>query len=332
MASTFSPYKIELMATGENNTTWGDKTNVNFTAFEELITGSADVAFASADVTLTLTNTSAPQTARNLRLNLTGVTGGTPRNLIVPALEKFYLVKNGCADAITVKNATGTGIAVPAGASMAVFNDGVNVVEPITFITSPTFGSALTVPQGGTGATTITGLVKGNGAAAFSAATAGTDYAKPDVASTWTAKQIFTGATGALAQKIRNSLEDININGTAATGTVVIDVTTFSIDWHYLGAVANWTLNIRGNSTTTLDSLMATGESITVVMMSSMGASAFYNNVVQIDGTTSGVTIYWSPAVPTAGIASAYNIYTYTVIKSGAATFFVFASLVAYKP
>jgi hypothetical protein len=136
MASTYSDLKFELIGTGEQSGTWGTTTNTNIgTAIQEAITGSADVTFASGNVTLTLTNTNATQTARNLRLNLTGTTGGA-RNLIVPTIEKFYLVNNGCADAITVKNSTGTGVAVPAGKAMLVFNNGTNVVEGITYITA----------------------------------------------------------------------------------------------------------------------------------------------------------------------------------------------------
>lgn len=155
MPSTYSNLKIQLMATGENTTTWGNVTNTNLgTAIEEAITGSADVTFASANVTLTLTNTNATQTARNLRLNLVGTTGGSARNLVVPSIEKIYLVNNTCADAVTVKNATGTGIAVPAGKTMWVYNDGTNVVDATTHLSSLTLASALPVASGGTGANT----------------------------------------------------------------------------------------------------------------------------------------------------------------------------------
>jgi len=154
MASTYSNLKIQLMATGENSGTWGNVTNDNLgVALEEAIVGSADVTFASGTVTLTLTNTNATQTARNLRLNLTGTSGGA-QNLIVPAIEKIYIVNNGCADAITVKNSTGTGIAVPAGKTMYVYNDGTNVVDAITHLTSLTLATALPVASGGTGSTT----------------------------------------------------------------------------------------------------------------------------------------------------------------------------------
>ena len=142
MASTYSPLKIELIGTGDQSGTWGTTTNTNLgTALEEAITGSADVTFSSGNVTLTLTDTNASQTARNLRLNLTGTTGGA-RNLVVPAIEKLYLVNNGCADAVTVKNSTGTGIAVPAGKTMFVFNTGSNVVDVTTYLTSLTTPSA----------------------------------------------------------------------------------------------------------------------------------------------------------------------------------------------
>ena len=132
--STFSSLKIELIGTGEQSGTWGDTTNVNLgTAIEEAITGTVDVTFADAPVVLTLTNTNGSQAARNLRLNLVG-TAATPQDLQVPAIEKQYIVQNNTASTITVKNATGTGVAVPAGKSMTVFNTGANVVLVNTHI------------------------------------------------------------------------------------------------------------------------------------------------------------------------------------------------------
>ena len=159
MPSTFSPLKIELIATGEQSGTWGATTNTNLgTALEDAITGSADVAFSSADVTVTLTDTNAAQTARNLRLNLTGTSGGA-RNLILGSgcqIEKLYLINNGLADAVTVKNTSGTGIAVPAGKTMFVYNNGTNVVDAITHLSSLTLTTALPAASGGTGQTSYT--------------------------------------------------------------------------------------------------------------------------------------------------------------------------------
>jgi hypothetical protein len=144
------------MGTGENSGTRGTITNTNLgTAIEEAITGSADVTFASGTVTLTLTDTNSSQTARNLRLNLTGTSGGA-QNLIVPTIEKVYIVNNGCADAITVKNSGGSGIAVPAGKTMYVYNNGTNVVDAVTHLSSLTLAAALPIASGGTGTNTTT--------------------------------------------------------------------------------------------------------------------------------------------------------------------------------
>ena len=155
MASTYSNLKIQLMATGENATTWGDVTNINLgTAIEEAIAGSADVTFASANVTLSLTNTNTTQVARNMRLRCVGTTGGSTRNLVVPAIEKPYVVQNDCADSILVKTSAGTGITVPAGKTMWVYVDGTNVVDAVTHLSSLTLGTPLAVAQGGTGANT----------------------------------------------------------------------------------------------------------------------------------------------------------------------------------
>ena len=171
MASTYSNLKIELIGTGEQVGTWGATTNTNLgTTLEEAIVGSADVAFSSGDVTLTLTNSNGSQTARHVRLNLTGTSGGA-RNLILGSgcqIDKPYIINNGLADTVTVKNTTGTGVAVPSGKTMWVFNNGTNVVEVTTHASSLTLGAALPVGSGGTGATTLTAnnVILGNGTSA----------------------------------------------------------------------------------------------------------------------------------------------------------------------
>jgi hypothetical protein len=168
MASTYSDLKIELIGTGDQTGTWGTTTNNNLSvALSEAITGSADVPFSSADVTVTLTDTNAAQAARNLRLNLTGTSGGA-RQLILGSgcqIEKLYLINNGLADAVTVKNTGGTGIAVPAGKSMFVYNNATNVVDATTYLSSLTLGSPLPVASGGTGLATLTAnnVILGNG-------------------------------------------------------------------------------------------------------------------------------------------------------------------------
>ena len=137
--STFTPLKIERIGTGEQSGTWGDTTNANLNAIEALITGTVDITFASATKTLTLTNSTAAQDGRNLRLNLIGTSGG-PQDLVLPAgVAKLYLVRNGTADIITCKS-TGSGVvAIPAivGAvptSQFIYSDGTNVTVAETLV------------------------------------------------------------------------------------------------------------------------------------------------------------------------------------------------------
>lgn len=216
------------MATGENSGTWGTVTNTNLgTALEEAIVGSADVTFSSAEVTLTLTDSNSSQTARNLRLNLTGTSGGA-QNLIVPAIEKIYIINNGCADTITVKNSTGTGIAVPAGKTMYVYNNGTNVVDAITHLTSLTLGSALPYSSGGTGLTaagTSGNILTSNGTAWVSSAPAAQGFESGTV-------MIF-GQTSAPTGWTKDTTNYNNsglrvVTGTASTGGSVDFTTAFA--------------------------------------------------------------------------------------------------------
>jgi hypothetical protein len=163
MASTYSPLKIELIGTGEQSGTWGVTTNTNLgTAIEEAITGTATVAFSSADVTLTLTNTNTTQTARNLRLNLTGTSGGA-RNLTVPNIEKFYIIANDLADDVTVKNSTGGTYTVPAGTTAQVFSTGAGIRTGISFFEGAILTSAAVILGGAIENTPIGAITKSTG-------------------------------------------------------------------------------------------------------------------------------------------------------------------------
>ena len=176
MASTYSDLKFELIGTGDQAGTWGATTNTNLgTAIQQAITGTVDVPFSSADVTLTLTNSNAAQDARALRLNLTGTSGGA-RNLIVPAIAKQYIINNGTADAVTVKNSSGTGIAVAAGKTMLVFNNATNVVDVTNYLSSLALGAALPIASGGTNGTSspVAGAVPYGTGTAYAFTAAGT--------------------------------------------------------------------------------------------------------------------------------------------------------------
>jgi hypothetical protein len=139
MASTYSTnLKIELIGTGEQAGVWGTTTNSNLgTALEQAIVGKADVTMSSTTITLTLTNSNAAQNARAFYLNLTGTPGGAA-TLEVPAVQKPYIVKNGSNQVVTVKVTGQTGVAVPVGKTMWLYNDGTDVTNAITNLASGT--------------------------------------------------------------------------------------------------------------------------------------------------------------------------------------------------
>ena len=168
----------------------------------------------------------------------------------------------------------------------------------------------------------------------FSGPTAARTYTLPDSASTlaalataqtFTALQTFSGSSSVAAAKLANAKEVCTVSATAATGTIDYDVTTQSVLYYTSNASGNWTLNIRGSSGTSLDTLMSTGESITIAFLVTNGATAYYQTALNIDG--SAVTPkYQGGSAFTAGNASSIDVYTITVVKTGSATFTAFAS------
>jgi hypothetical protein len=172
--------------------------------------------------------------------------------------------------------------------------------------------------------TTLNGLLKGTGSA-FTTATVGTDYVAPGTATNFTALQTFTGTSSNMAAKLLNAKEAVTISATAATGTINYDVTTQSVLYYTSNASANWTLNIRASSGTSLNSALSTGESVTVAFFVTNGATAYYQSAFQVDG--SSVTPKWQGgAAPSVGFVNSVDIYVFTVIKTASATFSVFAS------
>ena len=291
MASTYSDLKFELIGTGEQSGTWGTTTNTNLgTAIEEAITGSADVTFSSGDVTLTLTNTNASQTARNLRLNCTGTTGGA-RNLVVPTIDKFYLVNNGCADAITVKNSTGTGIAVPAGKAMLLFNDGTNVVDAVSHMSSLTLASALALTSGGTGATTASGARTNLGLGTIATQNANSVTITGGSVTGITDLAVADGGTGASdAATARTNLGVPANNGTGATGTWAISISgnagtaTTATSATKIANSGSWSVEVSGTDLLfkyngTNKGKLDTSDNFTVIGNVIAGGTVYYKTI-----------------------------------------------------
>ena len=351
MANTTSAdLKLTIQATGENSGTWGQITNTNLTILEQAIAGYEAVAITTG-VTLAFTN-GAVSNGKNQVLKLTGTIAGAVNVVVPDTLSKVYVIDNATSGAytVTVKTSSGTGVtwaAADKGTKM-VYSDGTNVVdtaftdlssdytpqlsatldtnaqniiidstkgiidensnEQITFTTTSAAVNNFGITNAATGNTPSLAAVGGDTNIDFNITPKGIGRAT------------FNGQG-----KIQSVAEKVTTEATAATGTVNYDVLTQAV-WNFTtDASANWTLNVRGDGSNSLDSIMDTGESITVAHIVSQGATAYYNNAFTIDG--SSVTPEWQGgAAPDAGNVSSLDTYSYTIIKTASATFTVLAS------
>jgi len=295
------------------------------------ITSSGTLAFNYSGTALPVANGGTSLTT--LTANNVILGNGTSAPLFVaPSTSGNVLTSNGTTWASTAPATGGT----VTSASVVSANGFAGTVATAT--TTP----AITLT------TSITGVLKGNGTA-ISAATAGTDYVTPagtetltnktiafgsntlsDVASlstaqTFTSTKTFAGSSSVLAEILTNAAEIATVSATAATGTINYDVTTQSVLYYTSNASANWTVNFRASSGTSLNTAMTTGQSVTAAFLVTQGATAYYNNVVQVDGST--VTPkYQGGTAYAAGNASSVDVYMYTIIKTGNAAFTVFTS------
>jgi len=165
MPSTYSSsLKIELIGLGEQVGTWGTTTNNNFQyALEQGILGRATVSFTSdANKTITLTNSNALQDARALFLNLTSTLSLTAtRDLIVPAINKTYIIKNGTTGSQSIRViVAGVGVTIPNGKTALVYNDGTDITYQFDHAGSLDLSGALT---GATATFTGDGTFSGTG-------------------------------------------------------------------------------------------------------------------------------------------------------------------------
>ena len=185
----------------------------------------------------------------------------------------------------------------------------------------------VSVANGGTGITSF-----GTGIATWLGTPSSANLAAAVTDETGSGALVFgtspTITTSVLNQPILISPEErMNIVASAATGTIALDSLT-SGSWYYTSnATANWVLNVRGNSSTSLNSILTTGDSITIAFLATQGTTAYYQTSLQIDGTTSGVTVKWQGGTaPTSGNSSSIDAYLFNIINTASATFTVLAS------
>ena len=353
--STSANLKLTVQATGENSGTWGQITNTNLLVLEQAIGGySAITVNATTGATLTFSN-GAPSNGKDAVIKLTGTITGNIDVIIPDSVEKTYIIQNGTSGAftVTVKTTSGSGVtwaATDKGTKM-VYSDGTDVVD-----TAFTDLSSDITPQ-------LSGVLdtNGNDIIIDDAGAIEDDSNNPYIRFQKTASAVnyfdvtnqATGSHPSIAAvgsdtnldfllnpkgigrvtlngngKIQGLAEKVNVNGTY-TSNINFDTNTQAVQLDTAAASANFTVNLRGDGSNSLDASLDVGESITVAYISKQNATAYYNTTVQVDGTT--VTPVWQGgSAPTGGNTTSNDVYTYTAIKTGGSAFTVLAALTQF--
>ena len=297
MSTYSSNLRLTLIGSGEQTGTWGTTTNTNLgTLLEQSICGyTTQVISDSGDTTITIPDGTSG-VARNMYIKCTGVLTAN-RNLIVPAYTKLYFIENATTGgySVTVKVSGQTGVAVSNGAKTPLFCNGTDVINALTFSATSVTGT-LPVANGGTGTTTLTGVLKGNGTSAFTPAVAGTDYVAP---------------SGALGTPVSGNLSSCTADGTNAIGFLGLpqsSSTTLATSDRGKCVMATGTITIP-NST------FAAGDAVTI----------FNNSASSISISSSLTTLYLAGSATTGsrtlaqrGIATVYFVTSTSAVISGA--------------
>jgi hypothetical protein len=328
MASTYTPLGVELQATGENAGTWGLKTNTNLQIIEQISGGFTQQSIAGGAQTtaLTVSDGSTGAVMSHRMIEFTGTITGNQVVTIPLDVQTFYFLRNSTSGAYTVqfKYVSGSGSSFTFSATdkgdklvFAAADDGTNpnilsINTGITNVvddTSPQLGGDLDTNSANIAFDDAHGINDENGNEQIIFQTTASAVNQIDVTNAATGNAPSITATGgdtnvdlSIAAKgigrvalgagsIQQLTEKASISATAATGTINFDVINQAIVYFTTNASANYTLNIRGDGTNTLNSIMDTGESVTIAHLVTNGSTAYYNNAVTIDG--SSVTPEW---------------------------------------
>jgi len=356
MASSYSTdLKLELMVTGENSGTWGDKTNTNLNLIQQAIAGFESIAITSTNTTLAMTDATISN-ARNAVLKFTGTITANCTVFVASGIEKTYILENGTTGNFTVAlNQVGGSSAIFAGTDKSnklVYLDGTNAVDlglanltgtqTLTnkTLTSPTINDPIineindtngneeiifTTTASAVNELTIANAATGNNpniTASGSDANIGINLTPKGVG------EITFNGTG----KIQQVLEKVTVTNTATTGTVTYDLLEQAVLYHTGNASGQFTLNFRGSSSTALNTMVTVGESATAAFLNTNSTTAYYTTFVTIDGTSTNVSTKWQGgSTPSSGNSLSIDAYAFTIIKTAASTYTVLAAQSQFK-
>ena len=338
MASSFSTdLKLELMATGENSGTWGTKTNSNLNLLQQAIAGFQSIAITSTNTTLAMTDATISD-ARNAVLKFTGAITANCTVFVASGIEKTYILENGTSGAFTLAlNQVGGASAIFGAAdktSKLVYLNGtdavdlgiVNLTNPVTLtnktLTSPTINDPIiniiddtngneeiifTTTASAVNELTVANAATGNNPNV--SASGGDANVGINLTPKGTGAVTFNG-TG----KIQAVKEKVTVTAVATTGATNFDFLDQAVLYHTTTATGQFTINLRGSSSTTLNNMLSVGESVTGAFLNTN--TTFYVSTITIDGSSTNVVLeYQGGTAPTAGNAG-IDAYTFTAIKT----------------
>jgi len=231
----------------------------------------------------------------------------------------------------SVINAKGDIIVGTANDTASVLNVAATNGYVLSVNSSTTSGLEWITPPGDIlGVTASTGLTGGGTSGTVSLAVDTTVVATTNNTLTMSAKTLtsptITGPTITGTTNIQQLLEKVTVSTSAPTATTTYDVlTNGAVTYITASNTSNWTLNVRGDATTSLNTVMSTGQSLTIALLTTNGATAYYQSGFQVDGAS--VTPKWQGGTaPSSGNTSSVDIYSITIVKTGNAAFTAFAS------
>jgi hypothetical protein len=338
MASSFSTdLKLELMVTGENSGTWGDKTNTNLNLLQQAIAGYQAIALTSVNTTLAMTDATISD-ARNAVIKFTGTIAANTTVFVASGIEKTYTIENATSGAFTLAlNQVGGASVIWAATDKSVkqiYLNGTDAVDTGLVsatgvatltnktLTTPTLTSPIineiddsngneqiifTATASAVNEVTIANAATGNDPT-FTASGSDTNIGL-DFIPKGTGAVTFLG-TG----KIQAVKEKVTVTAVASTGTINYDFLTQAVLYHTTVATGQFTINLRGSSSTTLNNMLSVGESVTGAFLNTN--TTFYVSTITIDGSSTNVTLeFQGGSAPTSGNAG-IDTYTFTAIKT----------------
>ena len=352
--STTTNLALNEPAYNSTSPTWDQPLNYNATILDQMFGNTTSISVSTSG-SPTYTNITAPSstaagnTSQCMRFNLTGSLAANQTVLLPQSVAGMWIATNSTTGTYTVSIgsnngsnvAAGTVLSVPQGYSTLIYSDGTNVKVANDIVLSSATNLTLSGNLSVGGTSTFTGAITASSATLSSNLSVGgaTSFTGAVTASSATLSNnltingtsTFTGAaTSTIAAILQNAAEVSTVTVASATGTINFNVLTQSVLFYTLSAASNFTINIRGDGSNTLNSIMTTGQSVTIAFLNTNGASAYYNSAVTIDGAS--VTPQWQGGTaPSAGNASSLDVYVYTIIKTASATYTVLASLTQFK-